>query len=289
MHPGHNPTGFISDYKFSGQQLWNAGSKTTITVNPGNTNKNNITINPKPISISGITASDKIYNGNRVATVDATGASGWIAGDNVTVSATGLFDTKNVNGNELSKTVTLTSTYTGDDKDNYTITDQATTQAKILKRTLGIVASKTYNGVATRTNNSNHVGGIRAVTGVTNSGLVGSERLGYSANLADDDVDGPDDDDTTVDNYVTSINSWTNGSNGGLANNYKFYDNSYAFNSNYNSIEITPKEVDLEVTKTYDGTTDLTGEVSIDTGVTGRILNYTELQVVVRMFLTLVM
>jgi hypothetical protein len=270
---GHNPTGFISDYKFSGQQLWNAGSKTTITVSPGNTNKNNITINPKPVSISGITASDKIYNGNRVATVDATGASGWIAGDNVTVSATGLFDTKNVNGNELSKTVTLTSTYTGDDKDNYTITDQATTQAKILKRTLGIVASKTYNGVATRTNNSNHVGGIRAVTGVTNSGLVGSERLGYSANLADDDVDGPDDDDTTVDNYVTSI-TFTNGVNGGIANNYKIHSTG-SFNSDYNSIDINPREVDLRVVKTYDGTNDLTGDVSVHTGISGEFLNYT--------------
>ena len=123
------------------------------------------------------------------------------------------FDTKNVNGNELSKTVTLTSTYTGDDKDNYTINDQASTQAKILKRTLGIVATKTYNGDAVD-NNSNHVGGIRSVSGVANSGLVGSERLGYSANLADDD--GPDDDDTTVDNYVTSI-TFTNGANGGIA------------------------------------------------------------------------
>jgi hypothetical protein len=273
---GHNPTGFISDYKFSGQQLWNAANKTTITVSPGNTNKNNITINPKPISISGITASDKIYNGNRGATIDATGASGWIAGDNVTVSATGLFNTKNVNGNELSKTVTLTSTYTGDDKDNYTITDQATTTATVLKRPVGIFRSREYNANTAigHTGSPGNRGGLVHTGDASVSGLVGSETLSFIVALADKDVDGPDNDVNTRDNYITGINSWTNGSNGGIANNYKFYDNSYTFNSNYNSIAITPKEVDLRVTKIYDGATDLTGEVSIITGVTGESLNY---------------
>jgi hypothetical protein len=186
------------------------------------------------------------------------GTVGRVVGDDLSISGTtGLFDTKNVNGSELDKTVTLSdSSYGGSDVNNYTITDQASSSAKILQRPLGIRTYKTYNGSSVRWNNNNHVGGIRQVSGVTNSGLVGSERLGYSANLADDDVDGPDDDASTVDNYVTSI-TFTNGANGGIANNYKIHSTG-SFNSDYNYIDINPREVDLRVTKTYDGTTDLT-------------------------------
>ena len=57
---GHNPTGYISDYKFSGQDLWNASNKTTKTVNPVNSSRNNVTINPKAITISGITVNDQV-------------------------------------------------------------------------------------------------------------------------------------------------------------------------------------------------------------------------------------
>ena len=46
-------------------------------------------ITAKPITISGIVASNKIYDRVLNATVDVTGASGWIAGDTVTVSSRG--------------------------------------------------------------------------------------------------------------------------------------------------------------------------------------------------------
>ena len=46
--------------------------------------------------ISGITASDKIYDSTRTADIDTSGASGWITGDTLTVSASGLFSDKNV-------------------------------------------------------------------------------------------------------------------------------------------------------------------------------------------------
>ena len=155
--------------------------------------------------------------------------------------------------------------------DNYTITDQETATAKILKRPVGIHRSKLTMQILLLaiTGTTSNNGGLVHTGDASVSGLVGSETLGFTVTLADNDVDGPDDDVNTRDNYITGISSLTNGSNGGLANNYKFYDDTYAFNSNYNSIAITPREVDLRVTKTYDGTTDLTGDVSIITGVIG--------------------
>ena len=74
-------------------------------------------ITEKPITISGITASNKIYDRALNATVDVTGASGWIVGDTVTVSTSGQFTDKNVG---IGKTVGLTSTYGGADRSNYT-------------------------------------------------------------------------------------------------------------------------------------------------------------------------
>jgi len=124
-------------------------------------------ITAKAITVSGITASGKVYDANRTADVDVTNASGWIAGDSFSVSATGLFDTKNVGTN---KTVTLTSSYSGDDKGNYTISDQATTQANITPAPLTVTAgdaSKTYGETITF-----------AGTEFTSNGLVGNETIG---------------------------------------------------------------------------------------------------------------
>ena len=158
---GHNPTGYISDYKFSGQDLWNASNKTTITVNP-TFEENNVTINPKAINISGITVNDQVYGGSRCGFIhrhfhhrlECCGriAVGGVDDDLSIASISGLFSSKNVNGNELDKTVTfrnsagdITITYGGTDVNNYTITDQETATAKILKRPVGIYRSRQYN------------------------------------------------------------------------------------------------------------------------------------------------
>ncbi|MEI6601324.1 MAG: YDG domain-containing protein, partial [Comamonadaceae bacterium] len=87
------------------------------------------TITRKALTISGITASSKEYDGNAVATVSVAGVTptvlqngGLVAGDAFNVLATGNFDNKNIGA---SKTVTLASSYSGADVGNYTITDQA--------------------------------------------------------------------------------------------------------------------------------------------------------------------
>ena len=62
---------------------------------------------------------------------DVLQAGGLVAGDKFTVSATGTFDTKNVGS---GKTVTLSSSYSGDDVGNYLITGQANTTATVSVR-----------------------------------------------------------------------------------------------------------------------------------------------------------
>src|SRR5690606_39345208 len=51
-------------------------------------------ISQKTITVSGSTAADKVYDATTKASVDASGATGWIDGDAVQVSATGSFADK---------------------------------------------------------------------------------------------------------------------------------------------------------------------------------------------------
>ena len=189
----------------------NAGTGKTVTLSSsyggadaGNytfTNQASTTadITPKAITISGITAINKTYDGNNSATVNTANASGWLSGDSVTVAATGTFDDKNAG---TGKTVTLSRfIYSGEGVGNYTISDQSTTMASINPKVLSLMASKTYDGT-----NS-------LVTGVQIVGLVGNETLStLNATANDANV-------ATLDKYINQI-VLTDGGNGGLASNY---------------------------------------------------------------------
>ncbi|WP_411879805.1 YDG domain-containing protein [Polaromonas sp. YR568] len=132
-------------------------------------------ITPKALTVTGIAAGDKVYDGGTTATVNTSGASytGLVSGDALTVSATGSFGDKNV-GN--GKTVTLASSYSGADLGNYSITDQATTTARITPKALtmgGITAGdKVYDGGTAATVNT---------SGASYTGLVGGDDLTVSA------------------------------------------------------------------------------------------------------------
>ncbi|MEJ7137179.1 beta strand repeat-containing protein [Amphibiibacter pelophylacis] len=108
-----------------------------------------LTVAQRALIVSGITASSRIYDGNNAATVStaAVDKAGMVAGDVVNVAATGTFADKNVGAN---KVVTLASSYSGADKDNYVITDQTSTTANITPKTLNIsgitAADKVYDG-----------------------------------------------------------------------------------------------------------------------------------------------
>jgi trimeric autotransporter adhesin len=105
-----------------------------------------------PLTVSGVTAANKVYDGNTNATLDTSGAAlaGVVAGDTVTLtvgSATGAFDTKNVG---TAKTVSVSGlSLTGADSGNYILT-QPTTTADITAATLTVTgitaANKGYDG-----------------------------------------------------------------------------------------------------------------------------------------------
>ncbi len=109
----------------------------------------------KPVTVSGITANDKIYDGNTNATLVTTEAifDGKLDGDTLSVSGTGTFDSSNVG---KDKTVTISGlTLGGDSKDNYVLTptgQQMTAQADIAQKSITgatVTLDKTqltYNG-----------------------------------------------------------------------------------------------------------------------------------------------
>jgi filamentous hemagglutinin family protein len=140
-----------------------------------------LTIGEKAITITGLKASSKVYDATTAATLTGT-ATGWISGDDVTVSATGLFATKDVG---TGKTVTLSSTYGGEDLANYTITDQATTTADITAKAItitGLTANKVYDALLTTTLTGTAAGWIVgddvtvSATGLFESKGVGTDK-----------------------------------------------------------------------------------------------------------------
>ena len=147
----------------------NVGTNKTVTITNitlGGVDRNNYTvaensqnttsaaITAREVTVSGITAADKVYDGNTTATLDCSKATftGMVAGDGLTVSsATGTFENENVS---TGKTVTITNiTLGGADKDNYSL-DSApvTATAAITAKTLtnvnvsGVTVTKVYDG-----------------------------------------------------------------------------------------------------------------------------------------------
>ena len=125
-----------------------------------------------PVTVSGIKANNKEYDGTTTATLDFSGVtlSGVVSGDKVTVNATGTFEDKDVDAN---KTVTITGlTLTGANADKYRLADsgqQATATASITKKSVTAavtVADKTYNGDT-----------VATVTAAVNAGVVSGDTI----------------------------------------------------------------------------------------------------------------
>jgi hypothetical protein len=144
------------------------GTNYTTTLAAG---KAQVIVAKKTITLSGITADSREYDGTREATVNKSSATfnGMLAGDHLSIdnSTTGTFDTKNA-GNE--KVVALTNTFGGDDLGNYNITNQDSTKANITKNTTANVVltgntdlTKVYNGAQ------------QSVDGLSATGLLGDD------------------------------------------------------------------------------------------------------------------
>ena len=139
----------------------NSGNNYSITLAGNNTS----TILQKALTLSGITAANKIYDGTNAATVSGGSLSGVISGDSVTLGQSGTFSDKNVG---TGKTVSYTDSLSGTDSGNYVLASSTgTTTASITPAALTVTANnagKTYDGSA-------YSGG----NGVSYSGLVGGE------------------------------------------------------------------------------------------------------------------
>ena len=131
-------------------------------------------ITAKPLNITGITASDKTYDGNATATLSGGTLNGVVDSDVVTITAgTGAFANANV---EAGKTVTATGFgLTGAAAANYSLSAQpsgllASITAKLLTVSGVTASNKIYDGNATAT-----------LSGGTLNGIVGSEVVTITA------------------------------------------------------------------------------------------------------------
>src|SRR6218665_1379890 len=119
---GTNKVVTVSGYALSGADAHNYN-----LVEP---NGLRATVTPATITVSGITAADKVYDGTTAASVN-TGSvvlAGRLGSDVVTIAATGAFSDAAVG---TRKTVDLKSSYGGADAGNYTIAGQTTALASI--------------------------------------------------------------------------------------------------------------------------------------------------------------
>ncbi|GFO59790.1 hypothetical protein GMST_21150 [Geomonas silvestris] len=145
-----------------------------------------LTVTAKPLTINGITANSKVYDGTRSATLNtgAVSLTGVVASDAVSLSgtATGTFDTKNAG---TGKTVSFSGlSLTGAAAGNYSITTTASTTANITPAQLSVNAGTTVVG------NKGYDGTTAATitSAGTLSGILSPDVVtlgGGSANFAD--------------------------------------------------------------------------------------------------------
>src|SRR5207237_907482 len=127
-------------------------------------------ITAKALTVTGVTANNKAYDGNTTATLNTSVAvlNGLVGADSVTVSGgTGTFADKNVG---TGKAVTVSGiTLGGTSAGNYTLTQPARLTANITVKTItvtGISANnKVYDGTTAATLNTGSSAPVGVVSG----------------------------------------------------------------------------------------------------------------------------
>ena len=158
------------------------------------THKGSKTVTPgvaqKEVTVSGITAANKEYDGNTDATVNASGATitGIVSGDSLTITATGSFADADV-GNGKAVNLTL-GALSGASTGNYKLAasgNQTTATANITAKNVSISAAtvndKGYDG------NANATVASVTITGVSSALSMGTDFDVTSATFPDADAD----------------------------------------------------------------------------------------------------
>jgi formylglycine-generating enzyme required for sulfatase activity/ribosomal protein L27 len=223
-------------------------------------------ITAKSVTITGLTAANKEYDGNTTATVSGTAVvSGKVDGDTVTVtSGTVAFANKNVG---TGKTITLSGwSLTGTDAGNYSLSAQSNATANITAKSVTITgltaANKEYDGTATAT-----VSGTAVINGLISGDTVTA--TGGTAVFADKNVGT---------GKTVTFSGWslagTDAGNYSLSAQSNATANITAKPVTITGLGVSPKEYDGTTTATvyfYSGTAVISGKVGTDsvTVVTG--------------------
>jgi hypothetical protein len=91
------------------------------------------TITPAPVTVSGVTAQSKTFDGTNAAILNTAGLiqTGVVAGESISTSVTGQFASDAVGSNKQVNLAMVNTAGAGTDLRNYSITNQATTSADI--------------------------------------------------------------------------------------------------------------------------------------------------------------
>ena len=251
----------------SGSGNWNAGTWTITSSAALGSGLSNYsityatgtqTINAKPVSISGVVATNKVYDSTTADTLNTGSESitGKVTGDNVNIgNGTGAFSDANVGTN---KTVTASGFgLTGADAGDYTLSSQPSAlSANITAAGLTVTAKNVTMTYADGTT-------LNGTTGFTTSGLLGSDSVS-SVSLATNA--------TTSGSGNWNAGTWTIASSAALGSGLSNYSITYATGTQ----TINAKSVSISgvaaTNKVYDSTTTdtlNTGSESITGKVTG--------------------
>ncbi|WP_219115964.1 YDG domain-containing protein [Janthinobacterium sp. UMAB-56] len=167
-------------------------------------------ITPKALTVSGMTAGTRAYDGTKAALLAGGSLTGLVTGETLVVSGgSGVFADENA-GNGKAVTVSGVSLADGTGlASNYSVTIPANVTGSITQKALSVTGAlavdKTYDGALDAT-----------ITGGTLSGFVGSETVSLAS------MAGAFLDKNAGSGKAVSITGGTlsNGANGGLASNY---------------------------------------------------------------------
>ena len=224
-----------------------------------------LTLTPAPLTVTGMTASDKVYDSTTTATLNPDGATlvGVVNGDSVTLNtggAAGIFASYDANTNITVQVsgLTISGTQAGD----YTLT-QPTTSANITPAPLTVTgimaANKVYDGGTTATLDTTSA----LLSGVVDHEDVTLDATGATGAFADKNVAG---------NIVVQVSGLT--ITGAAIGNYTLAQPTTTANIMARAITVTA----VTDTKVYDGTTTsaATPAITVGTLAPGDTANFTE-------------
>ncbi|WP_216240090.1 YDG domain-containing protein [Polynucleobacter sp. JS-Polo-80-F4] len=192
-------------------------------------------ISQAPVTVSGLSAANKVYDTNRTAVLSGAGATviGLLGSDTASVSGTvaGTFSQANV-GTGLTVTPVVGSSGLVLDNANYYISGVTSSlTADITAAPITVTAAKVYDGSKTVTNSGISVAGIGGQTLVLSAGTgtLSNPNVGSAA--------------------LVALNNATLGNGTGLASNYTLV------NPSFSTVTITPAAITVAPTaavKVYD-------------------------------------